>query len=91
MMNDVESIKIVIMDAFYEYKSSFEYTEKDFDLIKQIDYSDSVEKLKLLINSKNFESIKKILIQDKFYLNLKNKGYLPIQLKFIETIRNSAI
>lgn len=90
MMNDVEAIKIIIMNAFYEYKSPSEYDIKDFDLIKKVDYSDSIEKITLLINSKEFEIIKNILIQDKFYLNLKNKDYLPIQLEFIEKIKNSS-
>lgn len=87
MMNDVEAVKIIIMNAFYEYKSPSEYNDKDFELIKKIDYSDSIEEILLLINSKDFELIKNILIQDEFYSNLKNKCYLPIQIEFIEKIK----
>ena len=69
MMNDVEAIKIIIMDAFYEYKAPFEYTKQEFDLIKQIDYSNSIEKLEKLINSKEYVKIREVIVQDSFYSN----------------------
>lgn len=89
MMNDVEAIKIIIMDAFYEYKAPFEYTKQEFDLIKQIDYSNSIEKLEKLINSKEYVKIREVIVQDSFYSNLKNNGYLPVQINFVERIKNS--
>lgn len=89
MINDVEAIKIIIMEAFYEYKDPLEYSEIEFNLIKQIDCSDNIKKLEKLINSKDYEKIREIIVQDSFYSNLKNKDYLPVQINFVKKIKNS--
>lgn len=89
MMNDIEAIKIIIMEGFYEYKSPLEYTELEYNLINEIDHSNSIENLETLINSKEYKEIKDILIKDKFYSNLKNKNYLPVQINFVEKIKYS--
>lgn len=89
MMNDIEAIKIIIMEGFYEYKSPLEYTELEYNLINEIDHSNSIENLETLINSKEYKEIKDILIKDKFDSNLKNKNYLPVQINFVEKIKYS--
>ncbi len=89
MMNDIEAIKIIIMEGFYEYKSPLEYTELEYNLINEIDHSNSIENLETFINSKEYKEIKDILIKDKFYSNLKNKNYLPVQINFVEKIKYS--
>lgn len=89
MMNDIEVIKIIIMEGFYEYKSPLEYTELEYNLINEIDHSNSIENLETLINLKEYKEIKDILIKDKFYSNLKNKNYLPVQINFVEKIKYS--
>lgn len=89
MMNDIEAIKIIIMEGFYEYKSPLEYTELEYNLINEIDHSNSIENLETLINLKEYKEIKDILIKDKFYSNLKNKNYLPVQINFVEKIKYS--
>lgn len=77
------------MEGFYEYKSPLEYTELEYNLINEIDHSNSIENLETLINSKEYKEIKDILIKDKFYSNLKNKNYLPVQINFVEKIKYS--
>lgn len=89
MMNDIEVIKIIIMEGFYEYKSPLEYTELEYNLINEIDHSNSIENLETLIDLKEYKEIKDILIKDKFYSNLKNKNYLPVQINFVEKIKYS--
>lgn len=89
MMNDVEAIKIIIMEAFYRYKSPIDYDENDFKLIDEMDNESSVDSLFKFINSNELKKIKNIMIEDAFLNYLKSNNYLQIQIDFVEKLKNN--
>lgn len=89
MMNDVEAIKIIIMEVFYRYKSPIDYDENDFKLIDEMDNESSVDSLFKFINSNELKKIKNIMIEDAFLNYLKSNNYLQIQIDFVEKLKNN--
>ena len=87
MMSKEESIKIVIMTAFSFYeKPIVEFDEEELKMIKKIDDCNTIEELKSVVNSNEFEKIKKVLLDKKFYEYLKKNDFNDTQIDFINNL-----